>query len=91
MQESRGRKHPPHQGGETSDSKRRGEKPERQSDRKKYNLEHTVYRNAHNAERQKEQPHERIGDQCYQRQRPAKTKQEAPEQECEHGRPPLPA
>src|ERR1700722_5877457 len=72
----------------TSYSKRRGQQPEWQRNRQKYNLQYPMNRDADDAEREQDQPHERIGDQRQQSQRPADDKQNAPEEESEHGRPP---
>ena len=46
--------------------------------------EHAVNRDTHDAERQQQEPHDRVEDQRQQRQRPADHEQEAPEKKSSH-------
>jgi hypothetical protein len=66
--------------------KRRCQQAEGQRDGKKDYLQNAVDSDSDNAEGEEQQPHEWIGDQRQQGEGPAEYEEDAPEQECEHGR-----
>ena len=70
-------------------ARRAAQQPRRQRDHSPHKLKHTAYREAHDAKRQQQQPHDGIQHQRDQRQRPAQHKQNAPQQEFQQRSSPL--
>src|SRR5712692_10065693 len=62
----------------------RSQQAERERDREIDDFQNAMHRHAYDAEREQEQPHERVGDQCQERERPAEDEQDAPEKQSEH-------
>src|ERR1700751_888231 len=62
-----------------------GQQAEGERDTEIDNFQHAVNRDAYDAEREQQQPYERVCDQSQERQGPAQDEEDAPEQECEHG------
>ena len=68
-----------------SDGPRAAKEPDREHKDRADESENAVDGDSHKAERQRQQPNERIKHQSYQRERPAQDEQDDPQKESSHG------
>jgi len=65
-----------------------GEQAEWERDGQEDDFQNAVHRDSDDAEREQQEPDKRIRDESQQGEGPAEDEEQAPEEKCEHGKPP---